>query len=270
MKLTRRKLRIFRKFLEKSRQIKQEYPNYNVFKAIISSKYRRFYYKKFDNRNNKYYIQIAKERGYLLSPNSPPDLFKEILIERIYDVKGFTPKENDVVVDVGAYYGDSAIWWAKEFRAKVIAFEPLKKAYKEMLKNIKLNHVERLIKAYNVALGSGKTILGGTNKGTMFGITSKERKIKTKTLDSFNLRKVDILKIDVEGFEYDVLLGAIETIKRTKPKIILEAHSKELRRECEEILKSLNYELKVEGRKVESNSPGFDTVQNLFYEFCRS
>ncbi len=73
-----------------------------------------------------------------------------------------------------------------------------------------------------------------------------------------------------EGFEYDVLLGAIETIKRTKPKIILEAHSKELRRECEEILKNLNYELKVEGRKVESNSPGFDTVQNLFYEFCRS
>lgn len=46
--------------------------------------------------------------------------------------------------------------------------------------------------------------------------------IEIKTLDSYNFKDVDIIKIDVEGFEYDVMLGAIDTIKRCKPVVQVE------------------------------------------------
>lgn len=46
--------------------------------------------------------------------------------------------------------------------------------------------------------------------------------VKIKTLDSYNLQDVDIIKIDVEGFEYDVLLGATDTIERCKPVVQVE------------------------------------------------
>lgn len=46
--------------------------------------------------------------------------------------------------------------------------------------------------------------------------------VKIKTLDSYNFQDVDIIKIDVEGFEYDVLLGATDTIERCKPVVQVE------------------------------------------------
>ena len=50
--------------------------------------------------------------------------------------------------------------------------------------------------------------------------------VKTKTLDSFNLPKVDFMKIDVEGYEAQVLSGAKETITKWKPKIYIEIWEK--------------------------------------------
>jgi len=46
--------------------------------------------------------------------------------------------------------------------------------------------------------------------------------VKVKTLDSFKFQDVDIIKIDVEGFEYDVLLGSTETINTWKPVVQVE------------------------------------------------
>lgn len=46
--------------------------------------------------------------------------------------------------------------------------------------------------------------------------------VKIKTLDSYDLQDVDIIKIDVEGFEYDVMLGATQTIEKWKPVVQVE------------------------------------------------
>ncbi|MDX1373790.1 MAG: FkbM family methyltransferase, partial [Nitrososphaeraceae archaeon] len=56
------------------------------------------------------------------------------------------------------------------------------------------------------------------------------QRVKMTTLDKFyesnpDLQKCDIIKIDVEGCEAHVLAGAVETIKKYKPKIIVEAHT---------------------------------------------
>ena len=52
--------------------------------------------------------------------------------------------------------------------------------------------------------------------------TAGEVAVPVKTLDSFGFEDVDFLKIDVEGFELQVLKGGIETLQRCKPTIIVE------------------------------------------------
>ncbi|MGC8691602.1 MAG: FkbM family methyltransferase [Thermoplasmata archaeon] len=88
---------------------------------------------------------------------------------------------------------------------------------------------------------------------------------ETRTLDSFNLEKVDILKIDVEGFECDVVEGAINTISKHKPKIIIETHGSRLRDKCTELLGSLGYRVVRKGKQTKSDV--FDEVVILFFSY---
>lgn len=56
-------------------------------------------------------------------------------------------------------------------------------------------------------------------KDSFFG----KREIETYKLDSFNFPNVDYIKIDTDGFEYDIVLGALNTIKKYRPLIVCEA-----------------------------------------------
>ena len=179
----------------------------------------------------------------------------------VYNVDGFTPNNGQVVIDAGANYGDSAIWWSKKFGAKVFAFEPLSDVFSELQKNIKLNAVN--VVAYNIALGQGEEVNGNTYGG-MFS-KGGNLKIKTERLDNYSFEKVDFLKIDVEGFEYEVLNGAEKTISKFKPRIIIETHSQELRKVCHRYLSDLGYSLKFEGRTISSDNKDMGKVTNLFY-----
>ena len=49
-----------------------------------------------------------------------------------------------------------------------------------------------------------------------------EEVVQTKTIDSFDFPKMDFIKIDVEGWEEQVILGGLETIKKYNPKIYIE------------------------------------------------
>ena len=77
-------------------------------------------------------------------------------------------------------------------------------------------------------------------------------KIPVKTLDSFvkenNITKIDILRMDVEGFEYNIILGANNVLEKYKPKIFVEIHKMYLGKEktCEIFndLKNKGYEIK--------------------------
>ncbi|MBE5730089.1 FkbM family methyltransferase [Candidatus Parvarchaeota archaeon] len=233
------------------------YHLYPISKLVFYDTFGRIFYKQ-----RPATIIALKEFGLKFSSNSQ---VWEVFLQRIYtSYRDFIPTKNDIVVDVGAQYGDYAVLCAGYYKVnKVYCFEPLKSNFKEIEKNIKLNKLKN-ISAYNVALGSENKMIKITYGGDMAGIVGdRTQKTYLKMLDSYRL-KPTILKIDVEGFEMDVLRGAIKTIGKYHPKIIIETHTLKLRKEVLSFLGSMRYKVKHYGRSATSKTGEFDFVQNLF------
>ena len=152
-------------------------------------------------------------------------------------------KSFDTAVDIGARVGEWSRPLSNTFN-NVISFEARTKWCKCFLKNIKLKNVS----LYNYALGNseswakmaGNRILGEGKKYKDVGWDSTwdfhgrkgnrsdiNNPVKILKLDSFNIDKIDFMKIDVDGYEMDVLKGGESTILKTKPIIHIECILKE-------------------------------------------
>ena len=119
-------------------------------------------------------------------------------------------------------------------------------------KNIILNKLEQKVQLYNIALGSTKT-KGSVRKGQTFNTmfthieVSEQGKLEIDSLDNIvaqgDFEKIDFIKIDVEQFELQVLLGAVETLKKYKPSIYVEIlyRSPENKKEILPLLNDLGY-----------------------------
>jgi len=145
-------------------------------------------------------------------------------------------------IDIGANVGKYTELLLEETEAKVISFEPLEQAFHD-LKKIELENSDRL-KVFNYAIGEKNETLDlnySNSKSEKASFTKhldklsfyefhKNKKVKTKilSLDYFvkenlglvDLKKIDLIKIDTEGFELEVIKGAQETIKSMSPKYI--------------------------------------------------
>lgn len=141
-------------------------------------------------------------------------------------------------VDVGANKGNYARSLLEKTNAKVISFEPLPKAFKA-LEELKKQYADRF-ECINMGVANQPGVLklhygaedsehasfsseinsieyvGQHNKNTM--------DVKVVTLDDYfrnnPTQEISLLKIDTEGFEYEVLQGAAETIKNNSPKFV--------------------------------------------------
>ncbi len=140
---------------------------------------------------------------------------------------------NDTYVDVGAHIGDSSLLAASKIKTgKVIACEPTPNIYAELLANIRLNNFERKIiplqKAVSDKVGTAFFSLEAASEVNHLLLSSKKGKsikVPTTTIDSlvekYSLKDITILKIDVEGFELEVLKGAIKSLRSKKIDMIL-------------------------------------------------
>jgi FkbM family methyltransferase len=135
---------------------------------------------------------------------------------------------NSTVIDIGAHIGSHTLTLSKYAGngGKVYAFEPQIKIFRELVMNIKLNDCHNII-AFRAAVGNGSGVIqmmkaaGGNEGGTGFGIGGDFAQILS--LDQLALKdNISLIKIDVENSEYQVLLGAKETIAKNRPVIILE------------------------------------------------
>jgi FkbM family methyltransferase len=186
------------------------------------------------------------------------------------------PLNKGCFVDVGANFG---IWtrYVAKMDFKVHAFEPSPQPFKHLAKNAPPN-----VYVYNVALGEkeGEGLLnlhdthghdGLVKKAKDF--TGKTIKVPIKTLDSFKIKNVGLIKIDTEGYEIPVLLGARKTILRWKPRIIIEVHSpyKEQTTIITNMLKKMGYAV-IRKHKLRTYQPMLigEPVKNQNYSLAKA
>ena len=143
-------------------------------------------------------------------------------------------KKDSIFLDVGANIGYYSIWASKFITSgRIFSFEPNCKAFNRLVENIKINKSIHNITPINQAVSQKNGDIFMTNNlDTLNHILSTEDKIdfnssvkvKSTTLDSFvveyHIDFIDYLKIDVEGFELDVLLGAEKLFKEKKIGIV--------------------------------------------------
>jgi len=151
------------------------------------------------------------------------------------------------IIDLGAWIGDNAAPWAKLIKEKVYAIDP-SPTNCALVKNLKnLNSLDNLIiiqKAIGAKEGELQIKEGNIDHASFQEVEKGPSTIHMETLDSLvekgNIdEKVGFIHLDVEGMEYDVLIGALQLIKRDLPVISTEAHKGD--RDVSEILKPLNY-----------------------------
>tara|TARA_B110000238_G_C16081890_1_gene419842 strand:+ start:107 stop:778 length:672 start_codon:yes stop_codon:yes gene_type:complete len=139
--------------------------------------------------------------------------------------------KNDVVLDIGGYLGTHTLAFAHlvGIRGKVHVFEPQKGIYKLLSKTIKESRFKN-IKLYNNAVYSKKDTIDfsdtDTGKASITHVRPRLKgtiiKVDAITVDSLRLKRVNLIKIDVEKGEWHVLEGAHKTIIKHKPIIFIE------------------------------------------------
>jgi FkbM family methyltransferase len=123
-------------------------------------------------------------------------------------------------VDAGAHIGLTALALSDRFE-RVYAFEPVPENFLCLSANVDIG-----VSTHNVALGSHSGECSMEQPGENSGCWSARPGSGTRIepLDSFELENVDFIKIDVEGFEGEVLQGAVDALKRCRPVVLFESN----------------------------------------------
>lgn len=149
-------------------------------------------------------------------------------------------RKDDLFIDAGANAGSYTILAAGVAGAYVLAFEPGNETFQRLQNNITLNKLESRVTLYNIGLGSEeKTVLFSTRLDTVNHIIASSSnyeayssEIKLTTLDNVlkDHENPLMIKIDVEGFEAEVLMGMRSTLLSGRLKaIIIELNSSGMR-----------------------------------------
>jgi len=180
----------------------------------------------FKSKFNKYARKIATALTYFDNEG----LGKNPLL----DISRLLKNSRPVIFDVGANVGQSIIKYKKQFpKSFIYSFEPSPETYKTLIRTA--NQYES-VKAINCALGSipGKTILYENSYSDMSsllqmgefgsGNVMRETEVEVLTIDKFcaqdRIPKIDILKIDTQGFDLEVVRGASTMISNSQIKFI--------------------------------------------------
>jgi len=170
-------------------------------------------------------------------------------------------KNGDVPIDVGANIGLFSLILSDLVgdSGQVFSFEPIPMLHKKLINNInlnKLNNIETIESGIGDKDSEIEIFLNPEQSGLSSAIAKPSgnyipQKIKLISLDKFFMNrneKISFIKIDTEGYEPQVLLGAKELIERHKPVIYIELGGDHQKTSVEalKILKEYNYSCEAE------------------------
>jgi FkbM family methyltransferase len=177
-----------------------------------------------------YYVLKILSREYKLPINhfEMPVFFHKLGIEYLPQ-KVVDKLEGKDFIDGGAYIGDSAIVLQEYNPRRIYAFEPLSENYDLLLETIKLNNLSQIVVPIKKALGlrkESKHIVSLKSASFISDIFDQDvgQTIEVISIDEFVNEKdleIGLIKLDVEGYELDTILGAEKTIKRFKPIMVV-------------------------------------------------
>lgn len=132
------------------------------------------------------------------------------------------PAENETYIDLGAYNGDTVsefIEYAEKYE-KIIALEPDNKNYKKLVRNTEnLSNIE----THNAVAWSSDTYIPfDSRNGRQSSVKRAGTLSQARSVDSIlNGSKAGIIKMDIEGAEYQAIKGAENTIRNHSPKLMI-------------------------------------------------
>lgn len=170
--------------------------------------------------------------------------YEKELLESIWErtEKGDFP---GIAVDVGANIGNHSLWMGVVCGLKVAAFEPV--TIDLLRAHVGMNHAEAgRIEIFPYGLGAewGMAIHKGKGVLSVEPVIEDDRPLfQIITLDSLRLKRISLIKIDVEGMEDQVIKGALQTIERDHPVIYAEFWDRFYRRRIDSLLAPLGYQM---------------------------
>lgn len=137
------------------------------------------------------------------------------------------------VVDIGAYVGDTPLYFIYNGARRVVAVEPHPIAFKEMVENIKLNNASEKIMAINAAIGSSRgstKIPANIPLWEIEGVSALNSRSGGIEIPVLRLEDIidhigdhHLIKLDCEGCEHEILKSSLDTLKKFEV-IYLEYH----------------------------------------------
>jgi FkbM family methyltransferase len=183
------------------------------------------YFNVYSNNKNEYSLILKNNITYKLPINwFEISIFAYELGLPLLEKKYLEYIKNTNLIDVGAYIGDSSIVLSRYTNKKVIAIEPNLKNFNLLKKTIKLNGVDKKIDPYQIALNNKTEIIYLNDAGPGTRVEPKGIKVDSVTLDDLIVNKyteIGLIKMDVEGFEMNILLGSKNIIKNNKPLLLI-------------------------------------------------
>ena len=162
------------------------------------------------------------------------------------------------IIDIGANFGYHSLLFSREVKGNVYSFEPQSQNFNLLSNNIKHNSINNIV-AYNFACGDVncdiqmpiiQNVWYDVNMGDFtpnFISNNQFSSTKSIILDEMVFPQIDLIKIDVQGWEKKVLLGSITILKIYKPVLIVEFEEHQLQktnttsRELFEFIRNNNY-----------------------------
>lgn len=148
--------------------------------------------------------------------------------KQYFDLSYIIPVENEVFIDAGSYYGDTVIdfiKWCNNKYKKIYCFEPDKINYKRLNHTIQKKNIDRII-MYKNALWNKNEMVDFNNAGNTDSAISLSGKslVSAVSLDSVIECAPTFIKMDIEGAEYEALVGAERTIRLYKPRLAISVY----------------------------------------------
>lgn len=177
----------------------------------------------YEKKKKLYFVTENNLKHYFTNPFRGNWLYQKGLVDRSftlcqsYGIDKISFKANDIIIDIGANYGDLGIY-LRQFGVKMYGIDPDNEAFLALKEN-------NYYKIYNCAcsnkVGISKLYLNSQHADSSLISTNSNQnyaKVETNTIDNLfkEKGKIKLIKIEAEGFEPEIIKGSLSVLKKTE------------------------------------------------------